>query len=662
MPTKNNFIKYALCIIGLTVTFSPLYAQPPLIASLLARLKHSPADTSRISIYKAIVTSYRNENPDSAMYYAQQGFALSNQLKYPLGIGIMRGQIGAIDISLGKIDAAKSNLTASLSIFEQIKYRPGLVAANNSLGICLAKMGAYKEAAQHFIASLQINQANNDKHGLVQSYLKLGVLNEQINNLDKALEYYKKALKLNEQLPPSNTESTILNNVGIIYGKKNQMQPALNYFLDALKKVNNNEPELTAMLLGNAGNAYQQLGNTQKAFDYQYQSLTIARKLNLPEAEATTLVNLASLKTRTKPDSSLILLKQALAITQAIHQHHVRLDVYQGMVDVYKQQGDYKRAEYTLEISNSLKDSLFTLKTSRDIAGLLANNELANSKIKVQQLNLINQKNKYQTLIVLAVAISAIIVLLIVMLFYNKTKNLNKQLLLQQKELTTLNNFKDKLFSIISHDLRSPVATIVNLLEVLEYEGDISEVRSYIPRLKEHSISTLDVMDKLLIWGQSQLKGMTYNKTQFNTKYIITQTLHLLKETAENKNIQLSDKTPGEIFIFADPSHIEFVVRNLVANAVKYTHTGGVVEIEADIGHPDGFTTLVIKDNGVGIAKSLQDKIFEPGNESMQGTDSEKGNSIGLMLCKEFVERNEGKIWVESELGKGTNFFVSFKQ
>ncbi|MDB4927228.1 tetratricopeptide repeat-containing sensor histidine kinase [Mucilaginibacter sp.] len=662
MPKKNNLIIYALCIIGLLITYSVTYAQLPSTTLLLARLKHSRVDTSRIHIYKALVTNYRNEKPDSAIFYAQQGLALANQLNYPLGIGLMHGQIGAVDIAIGKMDSAKNHLTIALSVFEKLKNNPGLVAANNSLGICLAKMGSYKEATQHFIASLKINQASNDIHGLVQSYLKLGVLNEQINNLDKALEYYQTALKLNKQLPPSNAEATLLNDVGIIYGKKNQMKLALQYFLDALKKADNHEPELTAMILGNTGDVYQQLGNIKKAFDYQLESLTIARKLNLPEAEATTLINLASLKTKTKPDTSLILLKQSLAITRMLHQNHLRLDVYQGMIDVYKQQGNFKEAAKTLEFKDALKDSLFTLKNSKDIAGLIANNDLANSKIKVQKLQLINQQNKYQTWITLAVAVCSLIVLLIVVLFYKKTKNLNKQLLIQQDELKNLNNFKDKLFSIISHDLRSPVATIVNLLEVLEDESDITEMRSFIPRLKEHSISTLDVMDKLLIWGQAQLKGITYNKSYFNAKYVITQSLLFHKETAEQKHIQLIDKTPDDIFIFADQTHFDFVIRNLLANAAKYTHANGIVEIEATIDHPKGFTTIAIKDNGIGIAKSLQDRIFEPGNESMQGTDSEKGNSIGLMLCKEFVERNGGKIWVESELEKGTSFFVSFKQ
>lgn len=662
MFKRNKFIRCALCILGLTITSITSYSQPPSTASLLSKLKHSAADTNRVFIYKAIVSNYRNEKPDSGIFYARQGLAFANNINYPTGIAWMHGQIGAIDIALGKMDSAKVHLTEALSIFEKTQNQLGIVSANNSLGICLAKMGSYKEAAQHFIASLKINQAHNDIHGLVQSYLKLGVINEQINNLDKALDYYKTALKLNRQLPPSNAESTILNNIGIIYAKKGNLKPALGYFLDALKKADNHEPELTAMISGNVGDAYQQLGNTKKAFDYQYQSLTIARKLNLPEAEATTLVNLASLKAKTKPDTSLILLKQALAITLAIHQHHVRLDVYQGLIDVYKQKNDYKQAVQSLEIRDALKDSLFTLKNAKDIAGLQANYDLANSKIKVQRLQLFNQRSRFQTWITFAVAICILIVLLIVVLFYQKTKKLNRQLMVQQEELKSLNSFKDKLFSIISHDLRSPVATIVNLLGILEDGYDSAEVRSFIPRLKQHSLSTLDVMDKLLIWGQTQLKGQTHNKASFNVKDVITKSINLHKETAEQKNIQLIDNTPQQIFIVADHTHVDFIIRNLVANGIKYTHAGGTVEIHAITNEPKGFTTIIIKDNGIGIAKSLQDRIFEPDNESMAGTGSEKGNSIGLMLCKEFVERNGGKIWVESELGKGTDFFVSFKQ
>jgi signal transduction histidine kinase/Tfp pilus assembly protein PilF len=653
-----------MCVLGLTMAFSASYAQPnpPSTAALLLRLKKSPADTSRIQIIKAIVNRYRNEKPDSGLYYAQQGLELAKQLNYQLGIGLMQGQIGSIDITIGKMDAAKSNLTAALGIFKELNYEPGRVSAHNSLGICLAKMGSYKEAAQNFIAALKINQAKNDTHGLVQSFLKLGVLNEQINNLDKALEYYKKALQLNETLPPSNAESSILNNIGIIYGKKGQLKVALPYFLDAIKKADNHEPELIAMSMGNAGDVYQQLGNTKKAYEMQLEALAIARKANLPEAEATTLVNIASLETKANPDTSLILLKQSLAITKMLHQSHVQLDVYDGMIEAYKQKGNFKEALSFLEAKEALKDSLFTLKSAKDIAGLQANNDLANSKIKVQQLKLTNQQSKFQTLVNLSVAICSLVILTIVILFYEKTRRLNKQLIQQQSELKDLNSFKDKLFSIISHDLRSPVATIVNLLSVFDDEEDTAQVLSYVPRLKEHSLSTLDVMDKLLIWGQTQLKGVKKDKTYFNAKDIVVQSLHLHKETAEQKNIKLIDNTPDNVRIFAERSHVDFIIRNLLANAVKYTRNGGTVEVEAKIDTVKGYTTLTVKDNGVGIAKALQDRIFEPDNQSMRGTESEKGNSIGLMLCKEFVEINGGKIWVESELDKGTDFYVSFKQ
>ncbi len=662
MITKNNVIRHSLCVLGLLIVNTFSNAQPPSIPSLLARLKNSKADTGRVSIYKGLITNYRNEKPDSALFYAAQGMSLFKKINFPVGVGLMEGQMGSIYMGMGKMDLAKNHITSALAKFKEINYTPGLVTGNNTLGICYAKMGAFKEATQHFIAALKINQANNNVHGLVQSYIKLGALNEQINNLDKALDFYQKALALNKQLHEADAEATLQNNIGIVYARKGAMKEALERFLIAIKTTQANQLELKAIALGNAGDAYQQLGDSKKAFDYQNESLQIARKLNVPEPEARTLVNLASIKTKTKPDTSLLLLNQALVITREIQQHHIRLDVYVGLVDVYKQLGNFEAATATLEAREALKDSLFTLSGSKDIANLIATNDLANTKIKVQQLQLSNARTQFNYWITLAVAISALVVLLILFLFYRKTRSLNKQLLIQQNELKALNGFKDKLFSIISHDLRSPVATIINLLGLLEEEEDMSAMKTFILRLKQHSESTLDVMDKLLIWGHTQLKGDTQNQTRFNVKDIILQSLYLHKETAEQKKITLIDKTPEQVSVYADASHVEFVVRNLIANAVKYTHTDGNVEVSANVDNPKGFITLVIKDNGIGVAKALQDKIFEPENRSMDGTDQEKGNSIGLMLCKEFVERNGGKIWVESELGKGTSFFVSLKQ
>jgi len=649
-----------IILLGLIITTQAV-AQKRL-PSLFARLKKTERDTNRVLTFNAIANYYKNINPDSAAYFARRGVGLSGELNYIYGSAILNLFLGELDMGQGKVAEAKSEFEASLGEFEKIRNEKGIAAVNNGFGVLAARQGDYKEATPHFLKALSIFAKLKDTNGIVQSYIKLGTVNLQTGNLDKAQDYYTQGIEQAKNFPVSNTTGTLLNDIALVYIQKNDYRGALEYLKEGLKKIT--DPQLAdvrVLLLINAGGAYQKLGDIKTAFQYENEALLIVRKMHLRELEANTLVTLASLLQKAKPDTSAVLLHQAMFIAKEINQNYLMLDVYQGMVDLFKQQGNYKEAEQTLEKRNVLQDSLFTLQKSKDIAGLQSSYELANSALKLQQLKLNNQQIKYNRNIILAVAIGVFILFIIVLFFYQRTRKFNTILSRQKEDLDQQNNFKDKIFSIIGHDLRSPIATIVNLMEVAE-ENELSaeEFQDLVPQLKAQSNATLDILDKLLIWGRSQLKGTRYNRSVFNAKELIIKNTVLYKDAALQKMISLTDHSPDELLMYADSTQVDFIIRNLLANAIKYTHVGGAIEIGAVLNQPAGFNAIVIKDNGIGIAKASQQQIFERENQSIEGTAKEQGNSIGLMLCKEFVAENNGKIELESELGKGSRFVVYF--
>jgi signal transduction histidine kinase len=653
-----NFLKPLVILLLAT---AHAYGQNPL-PSLLSQLKKTPADTNAVLTLKSIAGYYRNINQDSAFFYAQKGLTLSGKLNYPRGIALMNGTLGQLSMNLGKVADAKKQLSLSLSLFEKLKNRQGIASSHSMLGVLAARQGMYKEGTQHLLKALNIFQAINDTEGIIQTCISLGTVNNQANNLDKALDYFNKGRQLNNKLPLSKTTASLLNNIGIVYAKKNDMKSALKYFLEGLQKSDRPEWANTRiLLLTNTGAAYQQSGNIKAAYRYQKEALQLVRHINLPDQEISTLVNMASLLHTTKPDSSTLLLRQALEITETINQPYLRLDVYESMVELYKDQHKYHQAIQTLETRNELKDSLFTLKKTKEIAGLQASFDLVNQTLKVQQLQLTNGRIEASRKTIIIFCAGILLLLIVIIVFYTKTRKLNRTLLRQKEELNNLNIFKDKLFSIIGHDLRSPVANIINMLEVFE-ENIISakEIHGLVPKLKEQSKITLEIMDKLLSWGKLHLKSTGIHKSLFNAKDLVQKNFQLYKHTAAEKGVSLTDHTPELLMVFADPTHVDFIIRNLIANAVKYTHTAGKVEVEAILNEPSGFNTILIRDNGIGIAGELQQKIFDTDNMSMEGTANELGNSIGLLLCKEFIQENNGILKVESELGKGTLLHVSF--
>ena len=226
------------------------------------------------------------------------------------------------------------------------------------------------------------------------------------------------------------------------------------------------------------------------------------------------------------------------------------------------------------------------------------------------------------------------------------------------RELHELNATKDKFFSIISHDLKSPFNSIVGFSDLLveqvrekNYEG----IEKYAAIIQDSSQRVMDLLMNLLEWARSQTGQMQYNPEVVELVGLINQIYDLMNDTARQKSITLSLETPRNASISTDKSMIMSVLRNLISNALKFTQPGGTITISLVQKHEE--LIVSVADNGVGIRKELIDKLFRIDQSySTTGTRNEKGSGLGLILCKEFVEKNSGKIWVESEVGKGSKF------
>lgn len=228
----------------------------------------------------------------------------------------------------------------------------------------------------------------------------------------------------------------------------------------------------------------------------------------------------------------------------------------------------------------------------------------------------------------------------------------------QAAELQKLNQLKDRIFSIIAHDLRAP---LVNLSEVLKMiSNDIitpEEFKLLTPILSKDIIYTTDLLENILHWSRSQLKGYGINKEHFNLRNLIINEIDYHQPPASIKEIQIIHNVFPNVIVYADMLMIQIVVRNIINNAIKFSNTGGTIDISANY-QRSGFVYLYIKDNGVGMPEEAVQKVFGGANISTRGTMHEKGTGLGLMICKEFMQRNDGDVTVESEAGKGTTFVI----
>ncbi|QXV67712.1 HAMP domain-containing histidine kinase [Mucilaginibacter sp. 21P] len=234
----------------------------------------------------------------------------------------------------------------------------------------------------------------------------------------------------------------------------------------------------------------------------------------------------------------------------------------------------------------------------------------------------------------------------------------NIQIIAQNQELERINTEKNKLMSIIAHDLRSPLSNIQNYLElVTEYGLDTQERRMVESDLLKVTRRTIDMLGKLLVWSKAQMDGVNVKLSYISLKDALFNTLELEKSIALKKDIILTAQLDWDIRIIADADMLQLVIRNLLSNAIKFTAKGGEISMKAE--RAGNECRISITDNGVGISPKKLPELFSLRVSSTFGTDNEKGVGLGLLLCKEFTELQGGRIWAESEPMVGTTFFVA---
>ena len=224
-----------------------------------------------------------------------------------------------------------------------------------------------------------------------------------------------------------------------------------------------------------------------------------------------------------------------------------------------------------------------------------------------------------------------------------------------EQRLQDLNQLKDRLFSVISHDLRSPLNTLLGILTMVN-EGHISEeeLKQILPEISKNLSYTTGLVNNLLQWTKSQLQGEVVKPLQFDIHKTVNDAVNLSNQTASEKNIRIINAIPENTAVFADEDMIQAVLRNLVSNAVKFSRA--LSQIDISISNENNFATICVKDEGIGMNEEDLAKLFGVETFTTRGTIDEKGTGLGLLLCKEFVEKNGGKIWATSKYGEGSSF------
>jgi signal transduction histidine kinase len=371
-------------------------------------------------------------------------------------------------------------------------------------------------------------------------------------------------------------------------------------------------------------------------------------------------------------EDALEAVSKSLSQAQKLNARILEIQCFNQLSSLWEMKGDFKKSLAYYKRFKQLEDTLF----SQDMQAKLLRDQIRFeteskdsqiAKLSLQQESTegaLKRKDFVQNILVVVMALSGIL-LISVYRSGQRRRQINELLLRHQKEtekrseeLERLNQVKDKFFSIISHDLRSPINALSGLLDLLD-KGAVSpqELPKHIKELKTRFNHTRALLNNLLDWTLLQMDKLNLQKGKIDLKKLVDENIQLLGDTP-GKEIQLINDVNPNTIGYADSNTINLVIRNLITNAIKFTNDKGEVRVNAV---PQGNEWVVsVKDNGVGMAIEVLRILFDKtAPYTTRGTANEKGTGLGLILCKEFVEKNGGRIWVESAEDYGSTFYFT---
>jgi len=582
-----------------------------------------------------------------------------------------------------KIKVLRNDFSNVLSILEPALAKAEQLQDSLLLSECYDAYGTYyyysdvAKSVEYYIKSLRILEKYKEPKSLLSQIVNVGSLYSRIGRNKNAIKYLLKAADIVEGTNQENIKSTIYNNLAVIYFNEGNVEKSKYYLEEALILAHKlkNEPMVCGIVV-NLGEIYQKAKQYNIAMNYYRKGLENPAIRNLPEQKIYTLYDIASLHYDLKEYKTAIkFAEEALSIAKKLNITIYNVELYKVLAESYEKVHDYEAALKSQKLYKMYNDSLFNIQNTEKIAEIQSKydvdaaekeNILLKKDNKIQALTIAKQKNQQWLLLILLLLILLSIIHVYRRMNRDRKMNVllstkNEEIHLKSQELEKANIAKDKFFSILAHDLRNPFNSILGSLEILQNEYDSlsdNERKQFIDIINKSANSTNKLLANLLEWSMIQRDGISLEKKNNNLSEIIKESVDIHQNLAMNKKINIQNEVHEHLMAFFDKKSISVTINNLVNNAIKFTPTKGKVTISAE--RNNGFVNVAVKDTGIGISPERLKTLFKiEAAQSTMGTDSEVGTGLGLILCKEFIEINDGQIKVISEEGKGSCFEIS---
>ncbi|NOU19579.1 MAG: tetratricopeptide repeat protein [Bacteroidales bacterium] len=661
--------RYIVLFTSFILSFSLLYSSISYSQKLatidsLLKLLDKTKDSSKVAILRQLSWEYRSIDTSKAISFGKASLneAIRLNLKYEQ-TDIM-GRLGVYKRNQGNYSKAMDYYFKSLEIAQKNNFLKFEALGYNNIGDIYNRLGIYDQALDYVHKALNISTKLNDKYNLSYIYHMFGLIYMNSSNTDSALISFRKSLYYQKGLKLRTGIASSYQYIGMIHFKKANYDSSHIYYNRALEIFNQmNDRVGIANVYKCIGEYYNQRGNYKSALEYFTKSM------------------------------------QLIKVFGGIPQ--VNRDAAEGLKYTYTKLGDFEKALYYHEFATKIKDSISNNIYIQKITRLTENFKFdikakEHEIIQKQKEEILNERIRYQrNQLNFFIIVSVLMVVLVgIIIFFYRDKNLaykalnlkkdevtelnngliiaNIEIKVQKKEienqrdilqkqsddLTQLNFTKDKLFSIIAHDLRVPFNSIIGFSDYIKanfHQLSLEEIKEMNGLINQTGITTLRILENLLNWAKTQINQVTIYKENVNISTAINEIIKDFYPQANNKKIKLIYETTSTLNVYIDRNMVNTILRNLISNSIKYTKLGGEIFIMAS--QKDDYVEICIQDNGVGMSTEIKTNLFTSNvNPSTIGTLNEKGTGLGLAICNEFVKKLDGKIWVESEVDKGSTF------
>lgn len=542
------------------------------------------------------------------------------------------------------------------------------------IGLIYLQKSWYDKSLDNLMRAQQLFGESGDTALQANAIMNVGVVHDCMNNYPMSLSYYNKALNYFKRAKNERGIADCELNIAIVQARQKEYEKAVENLLSAsviYEKAGDNSSLAAAYI--NLGLTYKKMANYMLAIDYLDKALKIWEQEDDQYHISYYYLNMGEIMLDMKrTDEAGEYLNTAVKLAKEVDSKDLLARAYEYLSDYNAARKNYSEAYSYLNKSKQINDSILNSETTEKVSQIqyqyeITKRESENETLVKQNLNKeLELAKKNMIMHILAAILVIIAVLVILLVKQNRIKRManeqleakNKLIEMQKDELITLNASKDKFLSILAHDIKNPLSSIhgISGLLVNEYDSLSTDEKNIFTR-DIHTLSTnlFEIINTLLTWSTSQSGMITCHPKPFSIAELCTKTTDNLLTVAKQKNITIENKADDSLIVLADENMIISVMHNLINNAIKYSFHDGRILIKTK--QVNGFAEISVIDTGIGLSPESKEKLFKYDQHFMnKGTAGETGTGLGLILCKDFVEKNGGKIRVESEIEKGSTF------